>query len=237
MSGLVTNSHDDWTRDICLMEGEWVGVERRVRARVAAWEPEIEALAAEENRLREKGLWVHGRDEYLGVLGLEGDERTHSRVIRWLLDPCAHHGLGTRVLSGVLDATLPCELDPTCLSTLGSARVTCEFPRGGAFIDIHVAAPGLTLVIENKVGAPESDRQCDSYFELFRDEPGARFIFLTPTGYRPDSASGPAIAAFRPLAYRQIRRILSEALAATPTGARGRSIAEDYLRTLDREFR
>ena len=95
-----------------------------------------------------------------------------------------------------------------------------------------------TIVIENKVDANESPRQCDILFERFEEDPGARFIFLTPSGRRPDTATGDAAEAFAAISYARLRDALAEALSARVVGSTSaRHIAEDYLRTLRREFR
>jgi hypothetical protein len=101
-----------------------------------------------------------------------------------------------------------------------------------------VWADDLTLVIENKVGAPESENQCNYYYRLFREEPGARFLFLSPTGTAPTSATDAALEAFKPVSYHDIRTCLAEVLHDTvddPPGS-ARDVAEHYLRTLEVDF-
>ena len=104
------------------------------------------------------------------------------------------------------------------------------------------AGSELTLVIENKVEATECLGQCDAYFKAYRSEPGARFVFLTPDGRTPISATGSAAGAFRALSYRQVLlaldRSLETAAGVGPAGvtAEGRQVAESYRRTLKREF-
>lgn len=208
-------------------------------ALVAQWESDIIAIAADELKLRESGKWVRGRDDFFGVLGLERYELSHSKIIGWLLDPCAQHGLGVSVLARLLRLAFGDEIHDALLATLGNANPECEVGR----IDILVKAPGLTLIIENKVDAPESEAQCDGYYERFKGDPGALFLFLTPEGRRPASASGSALEAFKSLSYGDFRMILRAALDATASdagaaaGARARHIAQDYCHTLEKEFR
>ena len=219
------------------LESEWRRIGDCSRALVADWEREIDNVASDERRLRSEGRWVRGRDDFLGVLGLHREEVRHSKIIAWLLDPCAPHGLGARVLAGVLRSAFGDEVLAALHEGLGSATPSCEVARGDARIDILVEAPGLTLVIENKVDALEGEGQCDAYFELFGRDPGARFILLTPTGRRPTSATCSAQEEFKTLGYGALRRIIRAALDQAPAGAGGRPIAEDYIRTLKQEFR
>lgn len=215
---------------------EWAAIVERAARLPASWEPALRRMTDDEARLRAEGRWVHGRDDFLGVLGLERDEVRHSRMVAWLLDPCATHGLGDRVLAGVLRTAFGDDLPDAVLASLGAARSTCEVVRGDARIDVLVRSGALTLVIENKVDAAEGAGQCDAYHALFRDEPGARFVFLTPTGYAPRSASGDAREAFRPMSYGALRDLLASALGATATLGAGAPVARAYLRTLELEF-
>jgi hypothetical protein len=220
---------------------EWNRICAAQRVDVERWEKRLGELAEEERHLRREGAWVDGPDHYLGVLGHERVEVTHSRLIAWLLDPCKHHGLGTRFLEGLLaeafGATVARELAPG----LPDARPRCEVPVLNGRLDIVVEAPGLYLVIENKVDAPEGDGQCEYYFTHVK-MPGRRFILLSPDGRRATSKLPSVVDAFVPLQYRTLRRILNSALTnassgTRTSGARGRHVAEDYVRTLEREFR
>ena len=215
---------------------EWAEIAARAARVTAAWQPALERMAAEEAGLRSAGRWVHGRDDFLGVLGLERDEVRHSRMVAWLFDPCAPHGLGDRVLAGVLRAAFGDDLPESVYAALGAARPTCEVARDDCRIDVLVRSGALTLVVENKVDADEGDGQCDAYFALFQQEPGARFLFLTPTGRAPRSATGDAREAFRSISYATLRTVLRDALAAADPPGAGASVARDYLRTLQREF-
>ena len=141
---------------------DWAQVRERSRSDISRWEQKVNQLALDEGRLRDSGLWVHGRTDYLGVIGLHRDELVHSRLVGWLLDPCGHHGLGPRVLKAVLThAGLRCEgtVRPE------RARVALEVVVQEGRMDIVVQGPGFYLVIENKVDAEEgldllSTREC-----------------------------------------------------------------------------
>jgi hypothetical protein len=218
-----------------VMMAEWALIRLESPVDLVQWERALERMADEETLLRRTGGWMHGPSDYMSVLRLHRDEVKHSRMIAWLMDPCARHGLGDSVLRGVLETVFD-DVDAGVMATLGSARPTCEVSRETSRVDILVTAPGLTLVIENKVDAAEGQGQCDEYFRLFSEEVGARFILLTPKGLPPRSATGEALDAFRALSYRQVHAALREGLEKGQPNAAARHVAEDYLRTLEKEF-
>ena len=111
--------------------------------------------------------------------------------------------------------------------------------RGEARADIVVHADDLTLLIENKVYASEGTGQCEKYYWLFKDEPGARFVFLTPSGCESVTVSSPeAKEAWQLLSYhdllKDLQRVLDDTRHEPP--APGRAAAEQYRRTLERHF-
>lgn len=202
---------------------------------IEGWSRALQAIAQEEHDLRERGAWVHGRDDFFGVVGIHRAEVKHSAMIAWLLDPCARHGLGTRFLAGVLRRSFPTDE----FRNLVGARPECEVTRGDCRADIVIWMSDATIVVENKVDANEGRQQCDTLFERFGADVGARFILLTPSGKRPESATGDAAEAFASMSYGDVRAILADALATASAGQSpwGRRAAEDYLRTLQKEFR
>lgn len=211
-------------------EWEQIYAARREQA-LGAWTTAMAALRQEEAELRAAGKWVRGPTDVFGVLGISRAEVRHTRFIAWLLDPAAQHGLGAVLLQRTLERAFPD--DP--FRDLEGARTFCEVTRGECRIDVLVEAPGLVVVIEAKVDAAEGPAQCDYQFEQFSGDVGARFVFLTPRGRPPRTATGDAAEAFRTLSFAAIRDDLRAALASRGP-APGRGAAEDYLRTLEREF-
>ncbi|MBP6831252.1 MAG: PD-(D/E)XK nuclease family protein [Deltaproteobacteria bacterium] len=229
--------------DLERLLSEWRVITDRASVDLSEWALCFDRIAAEEDALRSRGHWFHGPDDTFGVLGIQRDELPHSAMIAWLLDPCGRHGLGPTMLREFLAEAYPEGLPAALLLALPKARTRCEEQRGECRVDIVIRAGSeLTLVIENKVEATECLGQCDAYFKAYRSEPGARFVFLTPDGRTPISATGSAAGAFRALSYRQVLlaldRSLETAAGVGPAGvtAEGRQVAESYRRTLKREF-
>ena len=70
------------------------------------------------------------------------------------------------------------------------------------------------------------------------DEPDSAFVFLTPSGRRPVSATDRAAEAFRTLSFGRIRDLLGDVIDA-PTydpAARGAAAGRTYLQTLQIQF-
>lgn len=211
---------------------KWREIEAAAGKVVSTWELSLARLRGDSERLRATGRWVRGPDHMLGVLGMTRAEVRHSRIIAWLLDPIAKHGLGTEFLERVLNFLFPGER----FDRLASTTTSCEVSREGCRADIVVRGADFSLVVENKVDADEGDDQCNSYFAAFGREPGARFAFLTPDGRAPRSASDAAFEAFGLLSYPQVRALLAQALEVGAESAPARDVAVDYLRSLREAF-
>jgi hypothetical protein len=193
--------------------------------------------------LRRAGFWIHGRPDLLAVLGRERRETYHSTMLGWLLDPGAPNGLGTRFLRRFL-----IEVDPAFSSIteerLESVSVQCEVARLESRTDVVIFGNDFTVAIEVKVDAVEGPDQCLRIFRDFRDEPGARFVFLTPGGRRPSTATDEAEGVYVPLSYQWVARLMTSVLAEGTEDrgslegphAVGRATCTSYAFTLKQEF-
>lgn len=221
---------------------EWQAVLVRTAEKSAAmrsqvhteWTTAIAEMSAERGALRAAGRWVGGPDDLLAVVGMHRNELVHSAAVAWILDPRMRHGFGVEFLRRFLLRCFPDEK----FAGLESARCEREIQRAQARVDILIWADEWMVLVENKVDAAEQPDQCDTYHHLFGDETGAHFVFLSPTGRSPYTATGDAAGAFRSLSYRAIRDDLRATLAATATNpaTTGRSSAAAYLATLESQF-
>lgn len=220
------------------VRSEWadlIATEREFdQARIARWDPELQRLRQERDRLRGQGRWVGGPSDLMSVLGVARSELRHSAALAWLLNPAGQHRLGHAFLEAVLELCF----GPADYGPLGSARTECEVGRPQCIADIVVWAQKFTLVIENKVDAPEGSRQCQRIFEDFADEDRAMFIFLSPGARPPHTAESDAAKdAWKALSYRRVATRLAAVLDRAHSEAQGRQSAADYLATLRKEFR
>jgi hypothetical protein len=174
----------------------------------------------------------------LGVIGRGRREVDHCAIIAWLLDPNAPHRLGTRFLRRFLHR---CRPDRTFgPEELALVRVRCEECREHSRADIVVRADRLTVVVEAKIDHVERPSQCDDLFRDYDEDSGAVFVFLTPHGSQPSTATGFATSAFVCLSFRDVRddvrAVVADAGEAMSCSGARLSI-ECYLQTLDVEFK
>lgn len=199
---------------------------RSERLVVRGWTDLLALMTEHQGELLETGLWTSGPSELMAVLGLHHDEVRNCRVVRWLLDPSAPHGLGT----GFLSAFLARIVDDVTELPLGAAAVGVEEVRGSTRADIVIRVGELLVVVEAKTFAPEGDGQCDEIEQEWSDE-SPELVFLTRRRHPPRNGD----PRWHLLAWADIADDLDAALAATThSPAPGRPAAREYLRALRR---
>ena len=226
-----------WKAHICAMESEWEEIsERQTRALLADWKEAMSEMRHQHNRLVSDGLWVSGPSDFLDIIGLARNENTHSRMLEWLLRPTARHGLGCGLVRRLVER---CTGEPAS-APVEVRKVVFSVWRNRREADLVVWGQNFTLIIENKVDAPEQDDQCDDLYENFKNEIKPLFLFLTPNGSRPFTATTPeAQRAFRALSWPEVRAMLEAALneSGHPTAvADAVDVVRNYLRTLKEQF-
>ncbi len=222
-------SAGDKTR-FATLHREWLDLVLAAKQRqLASWSAAMAVMLSADAELRATGRWTHGRADTLGILRRHRMELDHSAMLAWLLTPTGHHRLGTRFLERVLDRCAP----SARAAGLARARVACEVTRNDVRVDVLVRTEQLTLIIENKVDAAEGPSQCADMVRQFGSDPGACFVFLTPTGRAP--TTDPA-GRFVPLSFRTVRSDLEVLASALEPGVPGTAVLLDYLHTLRIEF-
>lgn len=235
---------EQWALSLEAMRFEWEklikardGKRRQKRARLAEqWNQQFDEVRSEYFDLVNRGLWHRGPSDVFSILGRERRETYHSAMLAWLFDPLGPHGLGVSFFRAFLQA---CHSEWSLEHERpGAIEVRCE--EAGAFCraDIVVRTSRFTLIIENKLDAVEGDAQCNRLHQAFCDGGDVRFVFLSPSGRRPRTATGEAAQAFVPLSYSVILKCLESVLKDTagspPT--MGRASALNYMSTLNKEF-
>jgi hypothetical protein len=227
-----------WEEDVRAMERQWGEVSaRRNTVLMANWRPAMLEMRREHDRLVSDGLWLTGPSDFLEIIGLARDENTHSKMLAWLLKPTNRHGLGCALVRRLLEH---CTGHPAP-AHLAVRNVKFSQWRNGREADLVVWGEDFTLVIENKVGADEQPDQCDDLYRHFKMERAPLFLFLTPDGRQPDTATTPqAQRAFRTLSWPQIRAMIATAHTESlpeSRAAEALDVVENYLRTLREQFR
>ena len=213
------------------MEREWGEISaRRTRARLADWRRAMSDMRRQHDRLVSHGQWVTGPSDVLDIIGLARNENTHSRMLQWLLNPTGRHGLGCALVRRLVGHCTAKLVPPP----LPVREVTFSQWRNDREADLVVRGDDFTLVIENKVDAPEQPRQCDDLYSNFRNENAPLFLFLTLDGRKPRTATTPcAQRSFRTLSWPEVRAMiettLEESLPASGA-ADAVEIVRNYLR-------
>lgn len=226
-----------WEAHFRAMEREWSEISvRRSTALLADWSGDISGMRRQHDRLVADGLWLTGPSDFLDIIGQARRENTHSRILKWLLNPTSRHGLGCALVRRLVKH---CTGKPTA-ERLAVKDVTFSQWRNHREADLVVWGEDFTLVIENKVNAIEEPDQCDDLYANFRNETGPLFLFLTPDGREPCTAkTEDAKSSFGTLAWPELRGMIEEELRESRP-ASGATLAVDvvrnYLRTLREQF-
>lgn len=241
-SGILPSSMADYwdstaqAETLQRLEARWASVTRNSHPDVSLWNESFDSLRDETIALKASGRWTVGRPDLLGIVARSRKETFHTLILGWLLDPVAPHGLGTAFLESLLDACAPDSM-PNDRSELLRATVSCEVLKRHSRADIVVETPRAVIVIEAKVDAEEGLRQCDRLYEDYSGESDAEFVFLTPDGRPPQTATGDAAESFKCLSFRIVRDLLSRCLEEDKAhDVEGRATILTYLDTLRREF-
>lgn len=179
------------------------------QAVVAGWQRSLDSMRREAADLRDRGLWRGGHRTLMHALGFQYREVSLTAGLAWLLDPDGWHGLGSKVLSGLLVRLgLPPAIDYPVSVAVEETR------SGGATrADLVVRMPGLTLLIESKVYAEEQPGQCDRLAEAWAEENPA-LVFLTLDGRLPSTAVRSA-GLWHQLAWSQVAAVIADAARAS----------------------
>ena len=226
-----------WELRIRAIQRDWDEIlARRTRALLADWRGTMSQMRRQHDRLVSAGLWVTGPSDFLEIIGLARNENTHSRMLKWLLTPTGRHGLGCALVRRLVEH---CRGTPAP-APLSVREVNFSQWRNKREADLVVWGDNFTLVIENKVDADEQPDQCDDLYSNFKNEIAALFLFLTPDGRVPDTATAPcAKRAFRSLSWLEVRKMIETALAESPPASEAADavvVVRNYLRTLKEQF-
>lgn len=206
------------------------------RSELDEWRESMTQMIARQDGLVAGGKWLSGPSDLLGVAGVARNEMAHTRMLAWLLDPRGRHRLGDAVLQSLVHhVAAPAEVP----SPLVVRSVHVSHWCNGREADIVVFGRDFTLVVEVKVDAPEQEKQCDDLYANYRGKPGPLFLFLTPGGWFPYTATGSARQAFKTATWKQVREMIESALENREAGLAGpgAAIPAEYAITLKEHFR
>ena len=225
-----------WEAHFREMEREWgENSVRRTRVLLADWRGAMSEMKRQHDRLVSGSLWVTGPRDLLDIIGLARDENIHSRILGWLLDPTGRHGLVCALVRCLVKhCTEPVP------APLAVRKVKISQWRNGREADLVVWGEDFTLVIENKVDAREQTDQCDDLHANFKNEKRPLFLFLTPDGRKPRTATTQgAQCSFKTLSWSKLREMIEMELKESRPASEAAvavDVVENYLRTLKEQF-
>ena len=215
------------------MQREWSEIStRRIKTLVADWRGAMSEMQHRRDRLVSDGRWLTGPSDFLTIVDRARDENTHSRMLRWLLTPTGRHGLGGGLVRRLIEHCGRAAPVPLAVTHVRFSQRTSDRREA----DLVVWGESFTLVIENKVNAEEQPCQCNDLYRNFKGEIGPLFLFLTPDGREPRTATTPdARCAFKTISWRRVRAMieatLNESRPPAPA-ADAVDVVVNYLRTL-----
>ena len=172
--------------------------------------------------------------------GMWGAEEFHSRIIRWLLDPSAHHRQAGHFIAALLNATMapPRLLD----ADWSAAQVSQEWEnvvdgqRGYLDILILDREHQNLIAIENKTFSQEHSNQLTRYRRALDDaypDFARHHIFLSPGGISPSLEQDQKY--WQPASYSVIHNAVQEVLEAGVSEPNGNALLQIYATTIRRK--
>ena len=222
----MTMVERSWADQIAVMRKQWQALGHSSDRVPPEWPQRLVELRQRRHELMGKGQWRSGPRTLMAAVGWSDLELRLTAGLAWLLRPDGHHGLGPQLLRALLATCGEPE------SRLTGVRIAVEDSRddGRTRADLVAYGSDWTLVIEAKVRAAEQPAQLHRLYELWRDDPAPRFVFLTRERRTPATASGSA-GAWALLTWSDLARLLRTAI-----GEQRGDVApgvNDYLQTLE----
>jgi hypothetical protein len=183
------------------------------------------------------------------LLGVSMEERIHSRMLGWLLNPSESHGLGVTIIRRFLfKAAQLARFQHLAYGEAGGQLITPLHAETFSFSDLVIhpeyrlktaRRPDLLLtskderwlcLIENKILSDEGDEQTTDYYDGVHKEfppkefPNRLFIYLSPKGLRPKSRQ------FLPMSYSAVADLLE--INQNLASAFGRTAIDQHIKCL-----
>lgn len=188
------------------------------------WASSMAGMEAARRRIVGARAWTAGPSTLFGVLDLTRNEVQNCRVLRWLLDPLARHGVGALLIESL------CARFDVSICEPELARVSAEVTRDATRADLVLEGlgDGRMLVIEAKIDAAEGLQQALRLETLWPE--AERLGFLTVGGSRlPFTASDRK--RWRPISWEwfadEVIRLLNE-VGHDPQALDARRAAADW---------
>ncbi|MFG3558663.1 PD-(D/E)XK nuclease family protein [Micromonospora sp. NPDC047557] len=189
------------------LAGEWSEVCAR---QVRDWDTTLEQMIADEAALMAGRRWRSGPATLLEMLGLNRNEVVMVRTLSWLLKPGMQHGLGDLVVARLLESLGVPYTHGIPIDVRREERQ--DSGAGWVAADLLLRTAGQCILIEAKIDAVESTRQCELLADLWAHE-SPTLVFITPNRRAPASAGG-SRDRWGPMSWSDIADIVTDAVHA-----------------------
>lgn len=223
----------DWDDRIAMLRTEWARIERCAVAvvvrEVAEWGDRLAVMRAEQSRVAADGNWTSGEPTLMGALWMQHNEVVLTRALAWLLRPDGRHRMGRALLDLIAERVGLPPLPPDAEIDVVTEEARRERESGRETrADLVVYGPSWTLVIEAKVYAAEQPDQLDRLADLWGEDIGPCFVFLT-RGRRTPRTARRSAGQWQALTWADVAALLRAAVV----GRRPRPGVEDFIETLE----
>lgn len=159
--------------------------------------------------------------DFLDVLGISESEAAHSNFLGWLLDPGRDHRTGDHFLKDFLRETVA-QAENLGIAVASPDEIgaidwsASSVRREENYIDILIVNPAAQFLcaIENKIWAPEGDRQLSRYRQVLENaypDYIRHYVFLTPNGRQSQEKTEREF--WVPLGYATILELVERTIA------------------------
>lgn len=181
--------------------------------------------------------WIN-KFNVFDVLKLENFEIRHSNMLAWLLDPNENHGLGDKVLLGLIKfiTTKPDSLSAYELCQLINNSYSFSVLREYNNIDILLVSHEnkIVICIENKIYSGEHDNQLERYKEIVETRfRGYKqfYLYLTLSG---NKSSAPEV--WTSISYTDMKTIIETACKHIELTAEVKLFINNYIEVIKRKI-
>lgn len=171
------------------------------------------------------------------ILKITRTEIRHSNMLAWLLNPNENHGLGDRVLRGLIRQTVL--FSSTQVDILDTLLMDCyNFSILREWHNIDVLAVSheekFVLCIENKIDSGEHDNQLARYkkqIEQAFPEYQKKYIYLSPEGLEASDSEN-----WHAMSYAEVLSVIESAMQQVNLLPEVQLLVNNYIDTIRRDI-
>ena len=199
-------------------------------------EEEIKKFLLDIDCLEALSKWTD-RFNLFDVLKITRTEIRHSNMLAWLLTPNENHGLGDRILKGVVQyAVKNFSNDKDVFSTLLMDFYDFAVQREWHNIDLIAVSEEnqFVLCVENKIDTGEHDNQLQRYRDIVeKTYPSYKkiYIFLSPNGVESSE-----LDYWYPMSYQEELEILEKNLNKADLPIDVKLLIQNYTEIIKRDI-